>query len=111
MIKKSNIKKKERNIGRYMVLFVSSIIIIAFFSPHMEKLVQTNTQFAIDLYEQIKIEEGNLFFSPYSISTVLALLYGGARGETAKQMADVIRGASFGNPCTQLGKEVGKTRT
>jgi serine protease inhibitor len=34
--------------------------------------------------------EENLFFSPYSIYTVLALLYGGAAGETAEQMADAL---------------------
>jgi len=58
--------------------------------PNTEKVVQSNTQLAIDLYNKIKIEEGNVFFSPYSISTAHALTYGGARGETAKQMAAVL---------------------
>lgn len=39
---------------------------------------------------KIKTEEGNIFFSPYSISTALAMTYGGARAETAKQMAAVL---------------------
>ena len=56
----------------------------------VEEVVQSNTQFAIDLYKKIQTEEGNIFFSPYSISTALALTYGGARGETAKQMANVL---------------------
>ena len=54
------------------------------------KLVQGNTEFAINLFTRIKAQEGNLFLSPYSISTALAMTYGGARGETAKQMADVL---------------------
>ena len=33
---------------------------------------------------------GNLFFSPYSISTALAMTYGGARGETAEEMAAAL---------------------
>jgi len=54
-------------------------------------LVQANTQFALDLYQQIRTEPGNLFFSPYSISTALAMTYAGARGETAVQMAQALR--------------------
>lgn len=56
----------------------------------LETLVQNNTEFAIDLYTRIRTQEGNLFLSPYSISTALAMTYGGARGETAKQMASVL---------------------
>jgi serpin B len=35
-------------------------------------------------------EKENLFFSPYSIYTILALMYGGASGETAEQMAAAL---------------------
>ncbi|MBN2684202.1 MAG: serpin family protein [Pontiellaceae bacterium] len=46
---------------------------------------------AVDLYQQISTQEdGNLFFSPYSISSALAMTYGGARGETAAQMNKVL---------------------
>ncbi|HUX03206.1 MAG: serpin family protein [Phycisphaerae bacterium] len=48
-------------------------------------------RFAFDLYARLKAEEGNLFLSPYSISTALTMTYGGARGETAEQMAQVLR--------------------
>ena len=46
--------------------------------------------FALDLYAQLKTTEGNLFFSPYSISTCLAMTLAGARGETAAQMARTL---------------------
>jgi serpin B len=49
-----------------------------------------NTAFALDLYRELKDTDGNMFFSPYSISTALAMTYGGARGGTAKQMAGVL---------------------
>ncbi len=61
-----------------------------------KKQVAGNTEFALDLYHQLQKELGkkgessNLFFSPYSISTALAMTYGGARGETEKQMAEVL---------------------
>jgi serpin B len=48
-------------------------------------------QFALDLYARLQDTEGNLFFSPFSISTALAMTCAGARGETASQMAEVLR--------------------
>jgi len=49
-----------------------------------------NNAFALDLYGKLSEQEGNLFFSPYSISTALAMTYAGARGNTAAQMAEVM---------------------
>ena len=54
------------------------------------KLVDGNTQFAFDLYAQLRQQPGNLFLSPYSLSTALAMTYAGARGETAEQMAETL---------------------
>ena len=54
------------------------------------QLVEGNTIFALSLYSQLKETEGNLFFSPYSISSALAMSYGGARGETAREMAEAL---------------------
>jgi len=53
-------------------------------------LVEGNSAFAFQLYQALKGEEGNLFYSPYSISLALAMTYAGARGETAQQMADTL---------------------
>ena len=46
--------------------------------------------FAFDLYRALCVEDGNLFYSPYSISLALAMTYAGARGETERQMADTL---------------------
>jgi serpin B len=56
----------------------------------VQTLVQGNNAFALDLYAHLRDHEGNLFYSPYSISTALAMTYAGARGETAEQMAQVL---------------------
>lgn len=56
--------------------------------PHA--LVTSNNVFALDLYAGLKTAPGNLFFSPYSISTCLAMVYAGARSETEQQMAKVL---------------------
>jgi serpin B len=53
-------------------------------------VVRGNTAFALDLYGRLRTKDGNLFCSPYSISTALAMTYAGARGRTAEQMAKVL---------------------
>jgi serine protease inhibitor len=55
-----------------------------------EPFYEGNQTFACELYAQLKAKEGNLFFSPHSISTCLAMTYAGARGDTEKQMAAVL---------------------
>jgi len=54
-------------------------------------LVSGNSAFAFDLYQALREEDGNLFYSPYSISLALAMTYAGARSETAEQMADTLQ--------------------
>jgi serpin B len=54
-------------------------------------LVEGNSAFAFKLYQALKEKEGNLFYSPYSISLALAMTYAGASGETAEQMADTLQ--------------------
>ena len=59
-------------------------------SSDTKTISEGNTSFALNLYGKVKEAEGNLFFSPYSISTALAMTYAGARGNTEKQMAEVL---------------------
>ncbi len=59
-------------------------------SPEVKSTVDGNTAFAIDLYQKLKEQPGNLFFSPYSISTALAMTYAGARGQTENEMAKAL---------------------
>jgi serpin B len=56
----------------------------------LSDLVAGNSAFAFDLYQAISEKEGNLFYSPYSISLALAMTYAGARGDTEQQMADTL---------------------
>ena len=67
----------------------------------MSSLAEGNSQFAVDLYGKLRNQPGNLFFSPSSISTALAMTYAGARGETAEQMARVLH---FPAPRTSFPK-------
>jgi serpin B len=58
--------------------------------PDTDQVVQGNNAFAFDLYGQLRAEKGNLFFSPYSISTALAMTYAGARADTETEMAKTL---------------------
>ena len=58
--------------------------------PDLATLVEGNNAFALDLYQALRGTEGNLFFSPYSISLALAMTYAGARESTEKQMAGTL---------------------
>ena len=49
-----------------------------------------NTAFALDLYQQLRGQGGNLFYSPFSVSEALAMVSAGARGDTAAQMAKTL---------------------
>lgn len=53
-------------------------------------LIAGNTEFAFDLFQTLWNPEDNLFFSPYSISLCLVMMYGGARGTTEEQMASAL---------------------
>jgi serpin B len=56
----------------------------------LEALVSGDDAFALELYQALRSQPGNLFFSPYSISAALAMVYAGARGETEAQMAQTL---------------------
>src|SRR2546423_9523078 len=82
-----------RTNGCSHALLAASFWALVAFEPALantKQLVQGNTAFAFDLHRQLKDTPGNLFFSPYSISTCLAMTFAGARGETEKQMARVL---------------------
>jgi serpin B len=59
--------------------------------PDVTALVQGNSDFAFALHERLAEKDGNLFFSPYSISNALAMTYAGARGNTAAEMKKTLR--------------------
>ena len=56
----------------------------------VDELVRGNSAFAFDLYRTLSEDDGNLFYSPYSISIALGMTYAGAGGETEQQMADTL---------------------
>jgi len=76
----------------------------------LKSVVAGNTDFAFALYNRLKNNSdgtsgsSNLFFSPYSVSTAMAMAYGGARGETQKQMKETLH---YTLPDEQLYRTLG----
>ncbi|MBS3776172.1 MAG: serpin family protein [Bacteroidales bacterium] len=56
----------------------------------INEAAQGNNRFAFDLFEEVQKEGENVFFSPYSISSALAMTYTGAKGDTQKEMQQVF---------------------
>lgn len=64
-------------------------------SKQVESLTGGQKDFSFTMYQELRqTDEGNLFYSPYSISQALTMLYAGARGDTETQMHNVL---AYGN--------------
>jgi serpin B len=83
----------------YAQALASILVMVAFLLPSfieanggkaVERVVDGNTAFALQLYQKLGSAEGNLFLSPLSISTALAMTFAGARGNTAREMAAAL---------------------
>ncbi|GEL78827.1 serpin family protein [Tenuibacillus multivorans] len=55
-----------------------------------DQMMEGNTQFAWDIFNELKDENESVFISPFSISTALTMTYQGASGETKDDMAEVL---------------------
>ena len=54
-------------------------------------LVKSNNEFALKAYAEMCKKNGNIFFSPFSLSAALAMVLGGAKGTTADQIVHVMQ--------------------
>ena len=54
------------------------------------KQVENNNEFTFDLYKYINADNDNLFISPFSVSSALAMTYEGAREKTREEMSEIM---------------------
>lgn len=84
----------------FIVITVPGLTAEIDMKTNIRKATDGNNEFAIKMYsELVKAEKGNIFFSPYSISTALGMVYAGAKGNTEAEMAKALH---FGMPQEQL---------
>jgi serine protease inhibitor len=68
-----------------------------------------SNEFGFDLYRLVRSEPGNQVVSPASITTALAMTWGGARGETAAQMKKVLHFEGAPLPLVQAAGALGRS--
>lgn len=73
----------------------------------MNAVAAGHRQFACSLYHELAQGDGNLVFSPFSVSSAMAMAYAGARGRTAEELAEVLH---FDLPSERLHAALGRLR-
>jgi len=90
---------RKIKIGPWSLLLFGAVLAVFLVAPMTsaadkespsKPLVEGNTAFALSLYGQLRGGEGNLFFSPFSISSAMGMTYAGARQNTAKEMGETL---------------------
>ena len=72
------------------------------------KLVTGNTQFGMELYGELKAEAGNLFLSPFSISTALGMYVRGDAWPGYPEKHDWVLQAVVGGKYPVVQREPGE---
>ncbi len=80
-------------------VFINPVAVVraAVTDKDSQSVASAANAFALQIYERMRNREGNLVFSPYGISSSLALAYAGSRGTTKVQMEDVLHLSITGN--------------
>jgi serine protease inhibitor len=113
MINEGMVFPKELSMKLLLSLFIACVLLLLNANgveakplPDADQavVVEGNNAFAVALYHQLSHQAANLFFSPESISTALAMAYAGARGNTASEMAKALH---FTVPPGQLHPAMG----
>ncbi|MEW6708690.1 MAG: serpin family protein [Candidatus Riflebacteria bacterium] len=80
--------------GKAILVFALLLSLSQLFAEQLNSpistLVKGNSAFAVKLYKELAASEGNLFFSPLSVSTALGMTYAGARENTAAEMKGAL---------------------
>ncbi len=69
---------------------LTTLLVIALAADPSKSVATGNNAFSLELYSKLATQPGNVFFSPYSISSALGMTWAGARGTTAEEMAKTL---------------------
>jgi serpin B len=69
---------------------LTALLVIALAADPSKSVATGNNAFSLELYSKLATQPGNVFFSPYSISSALGMTWAGARGTTAEEMAKTL---------------------
>ncbi len=82
--------KKGLLVGLFLLAFGILFLSPGIAAQEIDTVVKANNQFAFDLYSKYRLKDGNVFYSPYSISSALAMTYEGSKGKTADEIQSVF---------------------
>jgi serpin B len=71
----------------------------------VKRFARSSNGFGFDLYGKLRAAPGNLVVSPASVTTALAMAWGGARGQTAEEMQAALR---FDRPAAETMQVSGR---
>ena len=74
----------------FLTLFACQMLVSAAIAQQNAATSNGNNAFAFELFKQLYSNSQNVFFSPYSVRSALAMTYSGAEKETKEQMAKVL---------------------
>jgi serpin B len=77
-------------IGAVFLFLLNISTVLADYTSDVQQIAQTNNEFALDMFSISRKKTGNFTFSPYSIASALAMTAGGARGDTAYEIAETM---------------------
>jgi len=66
-------------------------VVKALSATQLKKHVAGNNAFARALYDRLRRQKGNLFFSPFSVTSALAMVRPGAAGKSLRQLAKIMQ--------------------
>ncbi|MCD6557401.1 MAG: hypothetical protein J7K64_09425, partial [Bacteroidales bacterium] len=75
---------------KIFLILITIFVINTAYSQDYKKQVENNNQFTFELFSDLNTAKDNLFLSPFSVSSALAMTYEGARNKTRKEMSEVL---------------------
>lgn len=74
-----------------LIIVLLSTVSFSQDEENIKSIVHGHNRFALNLCKKVCNDSGNIFFSPYSISSAFAIIYAGAKGRTEQQITDVLK--------------------
>ncbi len=72
------------------LVLICYMFILTANSQDFSNQIENNNQFSFELYKYLNVSDENLFISPFSVSTALAMTYEGSTGKTKDEMSSML---------------------